>query len=78
MYVGECKNLTARFNTGYGQISPRNCFVGGQETNCRINKLILSEAVQGHGVRLWFMQTAAYKTIEMELRSIRRLPWNRV
>src|SRR4051794_24391934 len=30
-YVGECANLSARFNSGYGNISPKNCFRGGQE-----------------------------------------------
>jgi len=40
-YIGECEDLSFRFNTGYGQISPRNCYIGGQQTNCRINKLIL-------------------------------------
>jgi hypothetical protein len=29
-YVGECANLSARFNAGYGNISPKNCFRGGQ------------------------------------------------
>ena len=43
-YVGECANLSARFNVGYGNISPKNCFSGGQETNCRLNNL-LYEAV---------------------------------
>ncbi len=28
-YVGECEDLSNRFNAGYGNISPRNCFVGG-------------------------------------------------
>jgi hypothetical protein len=32
-YVGECRDLVKRFNSGYGQISPRNCFVGGRRTN---------------------------------------------
>ena len=40
-YVGECVNLYKRFNSGYGNISPRNCYEGGQQTNCRINKSIL-------------------------------------
>src|SRR5450432_977594 len=31
-YVGECANLSARFNMGYGNISPKNCYKGGQET----------------------------------------------
>src|SRR5437016_5260383 len=29
--VGECANLSGRFNGGYGNISPKNCFKGGQE-----------------------------------------------
>ena len=41
-YVGECQDFSQRFNTGYGQISPKNCYKGGQETNCRINQLILN------------------------------------
>ena len=40
-YVGECENLSSRYNIGYGQISPRNCYVGGQSTNCKINSYIL-------------------------------------
>lgn len=39
-YVGECVNLGHRFNTGNGKISPRNCHVGGQPTNFRINHQI--------------------------------------
>jgi hypothetical protein len=39
-YIGECLNLSSRFNTGYGIISFRNCYVGGHETYCRLNNLI--------------------------------------
>jgi len=77
-YVGECKNLSSRYNTGYGKISPKNCFKGGQETNCRLNKLILGEAIQGHSVKLWFMPTDDYKPIERDLRNNRQWPWNRI
>jgi len=35
-YVGECIHLSKRFNMGYGQISPRNCFVGGQPQIARL------------------------------------------
>ena len=77
MYVGECINLTSRFNTGYGQISPRNCFVGGQETNCRINKLILGEVLKGSMVKLWFIQTGNHKAIEKDIRMRQPWPWNR-
>ena len=34
-YVCECANLSARFNAGYGNISPKNCFKGGQEKKLR-------------------------------------------
>lgn len=76
-YVGECEDLSIRFNMGYGQISPRNCFTGGQETNCRINKLILEEALSGRDIKLWFLQTADYKRIEQVLRSKMLGQWNR-
>ena len=77
-YVGECANLSARFNAGYGNISPKNCFKGGQETNCRLNNLIYTAAMSGEKLALFFHQTANYKTVEAELRSVLRAPWNRV
>lgn len=43
-YIGQAIDLAKRFNMGYGNISPRNCYVGGQSTNCKMNKLVL-EAV---------------------------------
>jgi len=76
-YIGECQNLSARYNMGYGNISPRNCFVGGQETNCRINNLILSAGKSAEEVSLWFYQTENYKNVEMELRASLNLEWNR-
>jgi hypothetical protein len=39
-YIGERANLAARFNAGYGNISPKNCYRGGQETNCHLNNLL--------------------------------------
>lgn len=77
VYLGECQNLSARFNArGYGTISPRNCFQGGQSTNCRVNNLILKNAKQGRKTQLWFHQTSDRKFIEPEL--IRQLQprWN--
>lgn len=44
VYVGQCANLDIRWGSQYGTISPKNCFKGGQETNCRINNLILGVA----------------------------------
>src|SRR6266852_1032537 len=62
-YVGECANLSARFNAGYGNISPKNCFRGGQETNCRLNNLLYAAVLAGQRISLWFFRTAEYKSI---------------
>lgn len=77
-YIGECEVLSSRFNTGYGQISPKNCYAGGQETNCRINTLVLQQARAGAKISLWFLATNEHKTIEQELRSTLSTDWNLV
>ena len=77
-YVGECANLSARFNAGYGNISPKNCFKGGQETNCRLNNLVYTAAKAGGRISLWFFPTADYKSVEALLRTILNPAWNRV
>lgn len=77
LYVGECINLSARFNAGYGNISPRNCYVGGQETNCRINNLIFTAVKDGTDLFLWFFETPDYKSVETRLRQSVSFPWNR-
>jgi hypothetical protein len=42
VYVGICEDFSRRWGqTGYGSISPVNCFVGGQSTNCKINARVL-------------------------------------
>jgi hypothetical protein len=76
-YIGECEYLTSRYNMGYGNISPRNCFRGGQETNCRINNLILRAAKGGSTITLWFHESSRYKEIERALRETLRPKWNR-
>lgn len=75
-YIGECKNLNSRFTHGYGNISPRNCYSGGQLTNCRINNLLFQHASAGFVISLWFLCTQDYKTIESELRASFLLSWN--
>jgi hypothetical protein len=54
VYVGICNDLVQRFNQGYGTIQPRNCFEGGQQTNCRINKLCLDEFENDSKIELKF------------------------
>jgi hypothetical protein len=78
MYIGECEDLSFRFNAGYGQISPKNCFVGDQQTNCRINKLILKAAQSAAKIYLYFYSTSGRKALESLLLSRPpKPPWNR-
>ena len=67
VYIGETANLRTRFNSGYGVIYPRNCFMGGQSTNCRMNKVAMSSYENGNPICLYFLETADYKRIEAEL-----------
>ena len=54
-YVGEAQDLERRWGPmGYGHISPRACYEGGQDTNCRINNLLYSESKTGGRFQLWF------------------------
>lgn len=69
IYIGETENLSNRFNNGYGQISPRNCFAGGQSTNCRMNKVVLEHAEKGRCIDLYFLGTPNHKEVELELLS---------
>ncbi len=76
-YVGKCNNLSQRFNQGYGNISPRNCFEGGQVTNCRVNHCILEATRQGDRIELYFLETRASDSVERHLLSGLLPPWNR-
>ena len=55
--MGECEDLSSRYNTGYGKISSLNCFVGGQSTNCKINTNIFNSVKSGAKVHLLFYET---------------------
>ena len=82
LYVGECQSLEARWGTtGYGNISPRACYGGGQQTNCRINNLIYSRAKTGVELDLWFRSIDGGKPVradvEDELVACLRPPWNK-
>lgn len=40
-YIGRCRDsYDKRINQNYGHISPKNCYLDGQSTNCRLNALI--------------------------------------
>ena len=79
-YVGECQDFSQRFNTGYGQISPKNCYKGGQETNCRVNQLILKCAESGWATDVYFIETAEPAgrfVLESAYIAAFSPPWNR-
>ena len=67
VYVGECVNLSKRFNMGYGQISPKNCFKNGQSTNCKVNNFILKESLKGSTIEMLFYETEKRNIIETDL-----------
>lgn len=76
-YVGRCQDLARRFGSnGYGGISPKNCYKGGQPTNCKVNHATLMAIEAGSIVEVWFRATDKGATLEAEM--IRRLrpPWN--
>lgn len=76
MYVGECADLGRRINSGYGAIAPRNCYRGGQETNCRINNAVMVAAHAGAHILLWFHKTSERFAVEAQLLSELTLEWN--
>jgi hypothetical protein len=77
-YIGECEDLAKRFNTGYGNISPKNCYVGGQATNCKINRRVLDVSQAGEQVDLYFHPTSPLlrKPVEKRLVASYMPPWN--
>lgn len=75
-YVGECEDLSSRYNMGYGQISPRNCFVGGQSTNCKINSFILQAAKKNLKIDLLFCQSQDRFVLERKLIELYKPEWN--
>jgi len=77
IYIGETENLHKRYNAGFGQISPRNCFQGGQSTNCKMNKVVLDKSEKGQFIDLYFLETQNYKQVELELLRIIDTPYNK-
>lgn len=67
LYIGQTVDFAQRFNTGYGNISPKNCFAGGQVTNCKINKLVLDYTKRGKRIALYFHQSIDFDRIEDRL-----------
>lgn len=82
VYAGECVDLGKRWGpNGYGGISSRNCFRGGQPTNCRVNAAILQAIMEGRKIDLWFCpfdgDRGERRSTETELIQSLVPPWNR-
>lgn len=78
LYVGIADDLAERWGPrGYGAIHPRNCYVGGQATNCKINATVLREAKAGHRLYLYFALVAEMRRqVEARLLSALGPPLN--
>lgn len=76
LYVGMTRNFAQRFDQGYGIISPKNCYVGGQSTNCKINTMVLDKYLTNEHVYLFFHKTSDYRHVEAELIQTLSPPYN--
>jgi len=52
--TGNNSTFGTRFNDGYGNISPRNCYKDGQSTNCHINSIVNKELLNGSDIFVGF------------------------
>jgi len=77
MYIGQAANtIRQRWAMGAAKISPRNCFDGGQPTNCHLNTLIHRAVADGSHLELYVLVTPDYDSIERELIATLQPPWN--
>lgn len=77
MYVGIAENLRERWGPrGYSRIHPRNCFVGGQSTNCKVNAALLTALQTGTTCRLWLHVASSPRPLEVALLATLRPRWN--
>jgi hypothetical protein len=61
-YIGRSKDpFGKRINNGYGKISPTNCYLHGQSTNCHVNYLITKNK---NNVQLFVMEISNDELIE--------------
>lgn len=77
VYVGETVDIHRRIQAGYSNISPKNCFEGGQHTNCRINNAILEAIRNQEQIALWALVTKDRKQQEAELINNCAPEWNK-
>lgn len=61
-------NLNDRFSSkGYGNISPRICYKGGQSTNVKMNKVVVSCFKNNKIIKIYYLLSKDHKEIEKYL-----------
>jgi hypothetical protein len=77
-YIGIADDLAERWGPrGYGVIHPRNCYAGGQPTNCKINAMVLREVKAGNRLHLYFARVLeGRRQVEARLVAALRPPLN--
>ncbi len=77
-YIGRCTdNFGKRINQGYGKIHPKNCFIDGQTTNCRLNSLINKTGNVEFGVYIMTDKTKEeIKKLEKLILTNKKYEWN--
>lgn len=76
MYVGRAVDFSGRMGpVNYGSISPVNCFVKGQSTNCKINGGLLQAAKAGRHIAVFVHPTTNLSLEDTVIASVRP-PWN--
>ncbi|MBO4698497.1 hypothetical protein J5690_02670 [bacterium] len=77
IYIGETENFKKRFGgSNYGTISLRNCYKGGQSTNCKMNHRVWCESKKGNTISIYFYATPNHKAVEKILLSKIDTPYN--
>ncbi len=78
-YIGRTHDPFAkRINVGYGNISPKNCYIDGQSTNCHLNALIAR--TDWSQLRFFVCVMESDEDIDVRERELIRShnpPWNR-
>jgi hypothetical protein len=77
-YVGRCRDeFSKRVNQGYGKIHPKNCYLDGQATNCRLNNLVALEIGKDIAFYVHVMEDEnKIVQLERELIQAYNPPWN--
>ncbi len=76
LYIGTTENLAQKINYEYGRIYAKDCYAGSPESNCKINSFVLYKYLKQEQIFLFFLETADYDAIMLELVQEFRPPIN--